>query len=573
MKKLFCLTLALLMCLAVFASCSKDEPAGKEFTTTAPAPAPEPTPEPTPTPTPDEFTGIKVDMLSQYAVVYPENAADEIAEAAKGIAKALNDKFGTAVTQKNDYVVDLPNSTQKVGEFEILVGSTNRDETAEYAKTLGYRQYGFALIGKKLVIAGYSDAETLLAIDKFVNEYIANAVADEEMFFEDGDKQSFKVESQNNHADITIGGVSISEYRIVYPTDAKLEKALATRIAKTLAADCAILPEVVADSEAYADGYEILVGKTNRTYTLPTDMSAGTGYVGTTGKLVALAGDTAWGTTVAVNTFVSYYEDAPKSDVLALTLANAGVADTATNPKVMSFDIDGATAARAEAVVGAILAQMPDIISLQGVDEAADAAVVDVLESYYTVAGTGEAIILFATEKYTNTASATENGYTYLTATRTSDNLALTVLNTVLDKDSVVARTEQVKKILEFYNANKTDKAVIVTGDLACTTAAVEYKLLIGTDLANASFLAATATNVNVGSKNYILADDHYIDVVTFDGGTASMYGETLTGGAPAVVELTVNMTGTDKKTEPAYTLNFGFDADGDKFDAPTLVG
>lgn len=54
-----------------------------------------------------------------------------------------------------------------MGEYEILVGETNRPETAEFLDGLQMWQYGYALVGQKIVIAGHDDASTRLAVEEF----------------------------------------------------------------------------------------------------------------------------------------------------------------------------------------------------------------------------------------------------------------------------------------------------------------------------------------------------------------------------------------------------------------------
>ncbi len=54
-----------------------------------------------------------------------------------------------------------------MGEYEILVGETNRPETAEFLDGLQMWQYGYALVGQKIVIAGHDDASTRLAVKEF----------------------------------------------------------------------------------------------------------------------------------------------------------------------------------------------------------------------------------------------------------------------------------------------------------------------------------------------------------------------------------------------------------------------
>ena len=58
---------------------------------------------------------------------------------------------------------------------EILVGQTNREETAEFLSSLTPWQWGYALIGTKIVIAGHSDEATTEAVDAFIENIVKRA--------------------------------------------------------------------------------------------------------------------------------------------------------------------------------------------------------------------------------------------------------------------------------------------------------------------------------------------------------------------------------------------------------------
>ncbi len=58
--------------------------------------------------------------------------------------------------------------------YEILVGNTERPETAEFLSTLDYNGYGFAVIGNKIVIAGWNETTTELAVKNFESYFKAN---------------------------------------------------------------------------------------------------------------------------------------------------------------------------------------------------------------------------------------------------------------------------------------------------------------------------------------------------------------------------------------------------------------
>ena len=69
--------------------------------------------------------------------------------------------------------VSFPLSTDWVGRgmepdsssYEILVGRTNRSETQSFLESLAPNEYGFAVVGNKIVVTGWSDLTIGLALD------------------------------------------------------------------------------------------------------------------------------------------------------------------------------------------------------------------------------------------------------------------------------------------------------------------------------------------------------------------------------------------------------------------------
>ncbi len=563
MKKVICLTLCFLMCLTVLVSCKEDEPI---------------TPPPSGTTAPDENSTqapptegayvIKASDLASYAVVYPEDASEAVSQAAKTIGGAIMEKFSVQMTVKNDYFVDLEGSQYQKGEKEILVGITNREESGEYLGTLRYRDYGYALIGKKLVILGNHEAEVLEAAEAF-GEYLTGLSADAEIFF--AAENNKLVSGDYTHKDITLGGTSIADYRIVYPTGGNFEKSLATKLAYALAEDCGVFPAIVEDSVKYADGYEILVGVTNRQALPAAEVATGTGHLVAEGKLVLLAGQTAWGTATAVDAFIEAFESKTAADTLAMELP--ATAAPSASMTTMSFNLGGAAdKTRTDAIIGVILATLPDTVGLQEAG-AALVSIEGMLGAYYECVGEGDSYILFAKEKFNKVENGSiASGVVYASLTRKADSTALIHINAKLDESDAAARQETAGLIVDFIYAN-TGSAMLLTGDLACAPGSAEFLLLSGTNLANATFLCENPGDLTGGEVfDYILLDDYYMDIVSYERGTTTMYETTVSDRAPIVVEYTVNYAGTDMKEEPSDSMNVGRDDAGDDFKYPVII-
>jgi len=146
--RLLVLTIALILC---FSSCGSD--------TVAPA----------------EDTGTKAEPISlladdgtcRYVVVKPEGQDAIEQKAAIAVINAIKETLGvSSVDLTTDWLNEKKNETP--GEYEILIGGTNRQESTDTKTTLdGKTAYTVKVIGKKICIAGGTQATTLKAAEKF----------------------------------------------------------------------------------------------------------------------------------------------------------------------------------------------------------------------------------------------------------------------------------------------------------------------------------------------------------------------------------------------------------------------
>ncbi len=113
---------------------------------------------------------------SRFVVTRPDNSGELVIEAMKTVINGINDKTGVSLSPKTDWLNSSAGETAP--EYEILIGATNRPETAEVtAKINGEFDYRIEVVGKKLVIAGGSDLATLRAAEYFINNLFSNDFA------------------------------------------------------------------------------------------------------------------------------------------------------------------------------------------------------------------------------------------------------------------------------------------------------------------------------------------------------------------------------------------------------------
>ena len=102
-----------------------------------------------------------------YAIVISDGAGVDSYEmtCAKAFADYVKQQTGATVQIRTDWV--RSGMTHDTDTCEILLGSTNYDETAQVAAHLSYGDYAIRQMGNKIVVFGYSDSALGAAIDKF----------------------------------------------------------------------------------------------------------------------------------------------------------------------------------------------------------------------------------------------------------------------------------------------------------------------------------------------------------------------------------------------------------------------
>lgn len=148
MKKFFIVVLACLLVVGVVA-CKKNN-------------------EPT-----DETDGTVSDIsFMDYAIVRPEKTSEKLLDDLSVLYLKLTRLSGL----DNKFQDDVLTSGQEPDPEakEILVGNTNRPETAEVLSQLTGSEYAIAVVGNKIVIAGMTDSITPAAIQYFTSTYLGD---------------------------------------------------------------------------------------------------------------------------------------------------------------------------------------------------------------------------------------------------------------------------------------------------------------------------------------------------------------------------------------------------------------
>ncbi len=216
------------------------------------------------------FANLKTAKVVYPANIYAEEGAVE--SAIDAMMSALNyrySSFGISLEKTTDQI--LPNhSIYKEHEYEILVGDTNRKESSEAMTDLLQGDWGFKINGKKIVIKAGSEEKLVEAIKAFQSAVLSHGSTVN--FYQ---SSMDKITRDNRVGkDLLINGTHISNFAVVYPEGSSdFEMELARRMADHIALISGHKVPFYSDKTAQG-AHEILIGKTNRAFTVITTEGA-----------------------------------------------------------------------------------------------------------------------------------------------------------------------------------------------------------------------------------------------------------------------------------------------------------
>lgn len=203
------------------------------------------------------------DGKAAFNIVIPEVCSEKISSAADALKKKLKEVTGAFFAVRDDYTRD----DQVVdSEGEIIIGDCKRTDAKNALATLKFRDYALSANDNNIMLSGYEDSKISAAVYELID-----ILSEENLTVTNGKtvlkwagnyvKSTFTYKFEN----MTLNGVHISEYQIVYPAgdESDLYEAYAQDIQKSIGRSCGSVLPIVSDATE-AKTYEILIGKTNR---------------------------------------------------------------------------------------------------------------------------------------------------------------------------------------------------------------------------------------------------------------------------------------------------------------------
>ena len=347
MKRLLALLLVFIMLLGSFASCGNKDGNVEESESEEIA-------EP-----------LLASNISRYVIIVPEDgASEELAVEINELMLLINERWNVFLELRDDIIIE---GTEYVeGQYEILIGETNRDESIKVLDNVEkYDDYEVRICGDKLVIAGYNEEQLALAVRKII-ENIEALPENTEYFFNHDMQMVYK--KQYEIEKLFIGDTSISEYTIVY-NQGTADKKLAEQLAAAIISKTGYMLDIIIDTQASESGKKILVGDTK--FGVPDEAATHGYYVGSDENNVYV-----YGVTVPnVYKAVSYVLDniyMATGETATIDLDLGFVVESNASITTMTFNVlvSNRTAERQTRVIKMIQKYMPDTLGVQEADKA-----------------------------------------------------------------------------------------------------------------------------------------------------------------------------------------------------------
>ena len=207
---------------------------------------------------------------SDYIIVYPEKAGNLVTEAAEALRKAFDKKFDCRLFVEPDTPVEDENGEIIEWTTEILIGLTNRAESAAAMEAIGEDEYLIKTEGDRIVIVASDDAMLVKAVEFFIETYVTPATDVVEVAGDMLHKESAAGDPaavQNADGSVT---VKLDRFVVVY--DDSCSQIFVPSVAKAFANRANELYGLVGATEDRTQNkYEILFGACKRTDYKTTD--------------------------------------------------------------------------------------------------------------------------------------------------------------------------------------------------------------------------------------------------------------------------------------------------------------
>lgn len=218
------------------------------------------TEQPTETEPPEIVLTLAEGGKSRYKIIFPENGGTEYVRTAERISDAVKSAAGVRPDSGSDFL--LPG--REPGEYEILLGPTNRPESAQAAAQLRQGEYVIRTVGNKLVICGSSAASTEAAAARFLSGLPKDAAG----ILTYSSASDYAKINTYRIKDCVVGGQPLSAFGVTYDPSSGCAEYAARAFADHIARYSGYQPPIRADAAEAGPAFRFLPGGNAGTYAI-----------------------------------------------------------------------------------------------------------------------------------------------------------------------------------------------------------------------------------------------------------------------------------------------------------------
>lgn len=200
-----------------------------------------------------------------YTVVRSDTSSKAVTEAAVALRRYIQDNTESEIKITTDWVKNTEKVEEVRGEYEILVGLTNRPESIEaYEKFKSADEpleYMIEKLGNHYIIIGNDDV-IMQAVETFMENI---TVYDNGNTLKVTENINISATKQFPVSKLIIDGLNIKEFKIVYPSDYNSsQRNLATNIQEYIYMATGYTIDIISDNESKSE-HEIVIGVSRNT--------------------------------------------------------------------------------------------------------------------------------------------------------------------------------------------------------------------------------------------------------------------------------------------------------------------
>lgn len=190
-----------------------------------------------------------------YDIICPENANENMIKACQKLANGIKKYTNAVVRVQFDDVADP-------GDYEILVGPTNRPESTQALAAMRYQDYSVSYSGAKIVLAGAYESTAVDAVNWFIEHVLKPQEGAARVVLRASD--TCTVSAEYSVTEMLLPGGSVSGYSIVIPEVPSISELRTAKLVQLLLADKTGY-QLPVRSDSVTSDLEILIGSTART--------------------------------------------------------------------------------------------------------------------------------------------------------------------------------------------------------------------------------------------------------------------------------------------------------------------